>query len=233
MIKVLLADEAPVVRHGLRRLLCNDTTLRVVGEASQAHETVEMTRTHLPDVVLMDLQIGPKSCPPATSQLMALAKPPRVIVMTTFGRQEDLRQALMDGAAGCLPKNLSAMELIRAVRGVAAGHTVLSPSATLQLVTGAHTGKEISREESQKLTMLSDRQRSMLVLMAAGWRNTEIADLLGVSVSTVKSHVARMMGKLELDNRVQAAVLAHRAGLMDPQPMDAWRLTSASRSRTA
>jgi DNA-binding NarL/FixJ family response regulator len=214
MIKVLLADDQDLVRAGFRMILETQPDIEVVGEASDGVEAVTATRRVQPDVVLMDIRMPKLDGLQATSQLMAAGSATRVLILTTFDLDEYIYQALATGASGFLLKNAPPEQLISAVRVVAAGDALLSPSITRRVI------EQFARFPppggTDALAGLTAREREVLTLVARGLSNAEIAAELFVSDATVKTHVAHLLAKLQLRDRVQAVVLAYESGLVRP-----------------
>lgn len=213
MITVLIADDEHLVRSGLRNILATAADITIVAEAGDGREAVEQARRVLPDVVLTDIRMPGTDGLTALRELVALPAPPRVIMLTTFDLDEFVYQALQDGAAGFLLKDTPAPDLITAVRVVAAGDSMLAPSITRRLIT--HFAAQIPPETlaaRRLLKTLTPRERQVLHLVGLGRGNYEIGRQLAMSEPTVKGHVSRILAKLNLGNRVQAAILAVQAG---------------------
>ncbi len=214
MIKVLLADDQDLVRAGFRMILETQPDIEVVGEASDGVEAVTATRRVQPDVVLMDIRMPKLDGLEATSRLMAAGSAARVLILTTFDLDDYIYQALATGASGFLLKNAPPEQLISAVRVVAAGDALLSPSITRRVI------EQFARLPppggTDALAGLTAREREVLTLIARGLSNAEIAAELFVSYATVKTHVAHLLAKLQLRDRVQAVVLAYESGLVRP-----------------
>jgi len=217
MIRVLLVDDDPLVRAGLQMILSSAEDLEVVGEAGDGAEAVEAVRAHRPDVVLMDIRMPIVDGLTATASLTSLPHPPRVVVLTTFGLDEYLFRALEAGAGGFLLKDTPPRDLIAAVRAVASGDAMLSPSVTRTLIGRFATSRESGRRQAAlaRLEPLTEREREVLVAVGRGLSNAEIGRELYLSEATVKTHVSRLLLKLGCANRVQVAILAHDAGLLD------------------
>ena len=217
MIRVLLADDRPLVRTGLRTILEDAGGFDVVGEAGDGYEAIERVAMLGPDVVLMDVRMPRLDGIAATRQIRAAPDPPRVLVLTTFDLDEYVYAGLRAGASGFLLKDTLAADLVSAIRVVVAGDAVVAPSATRRLVERfLDSTPEPDRARAQSLSALTDREREVLGLLARGLSNAEIAAELYLSEGTVKTHVSRVLGKLSLRDRVQAVVLAYETGLVRP-----------------
>ena len=212
-VRVLLVDDDALVRAGLRMILSSSEEMEVVGEAADGADAVAAVRAHRPDVVLMDIRMPGVDGIAATSALRRLATPPHVIVLTTFQVDDHVMSALRAGADGFLLKDTAPADIIHAVRLVAAGEAMLSPSVTRTLL--AHLGNDEladrRRVAAQRLTSLTDREREVATEVASGASNAEIAASLFMSEATVKAHVSRLLTKLDATNRVQVAILVHDA----------------------
>lgn len=217
MIRALLVDDELLVRSGLRMILDSAPDVEVVGEGNDGDEAVALARDLEPDVVLLDIRMPGSDGITATGNLAALANPPRVVLLTTFDLDEYVHAALRAGAVGFLLKDTPPRDLVEAVRTVNEGHAMLSPSVTKRMLerftAPAPADSAAGRVEAQRrLSVLSDRERSVLVAVAEGSSNAEAGRSLGMREATVKAHVSRILSKLEVSNRVQAAILAHDAG---------------------
>jgi DNA-binding NarL/FixJ family response regulator len=221
-IRVLLADDQELVRAGFRMILETQADIEVVGDAGDGVEAVTATRRLRPDVVLMDIRMPNLDGLQATSRIVGARSGSRVVILTTFDLDEYVYQALAAGASGFLLKNAPPEQLIGAVRVVAAGDALLSPSITRRVIEqfarlpppGATT--TTTTTTTTTLAGLTDRERQVLRLVARGLSNAEIAAELVVSDATVKTHVAHLLAKLRLRDRVQAVVLAYESGLVRP-----------------
>ena len=213
-VRVLLADDQDLVRAGFRMILETQADVEVVGEAGDGVEAVAATRRLQPDVVLMDIRMPNLDGLQATEQIVAARSGSRVVILTTFDLDEYVYQALTAGASGFLLKNAPPERLIDAVRVVAAGDALLAPSITRRVI------EQFARLPppggTDALVGLTDRERQVLQLLARGLSNAEIAEQLFVSGATIKSHVAHLLAKLQLRDRVQAVVLAYESGLVRP-----------------
>ncbi|GAA3384669.1 response regulator transcription factor [Cryptosporangium minutisporangium] len=217
MTSVLLVDDEALVRAGLRLILETADDLTVVGDAEDGRAAIEAVGRHRPDVVLMDVRMPRMDGVTATATLRARADPPSIIVLTTFNADDDVFRALAAGATGFLLKDTPPTELLRAVRLAAAGDAMLSPSVTRQVITRitAEDRSRPRREALARLEELTGREREVLVEIGRGYPNAEIAGRLHMSEATVKSHVSHLFEKLAATNRVQLALAAFRAGLVD------------------
>lgn len=216
MIRVLIADDEALVRSGLRMIVESTDDVRVAAEAADGCAAVAEALAHRPDVVLMDVRMPRLDGLAATRELARLATPPRVIVLTTFHLDEYVHDALRAGAAGFLLKDTPPRELLHAIRVVAGGEAMLSPVVTRRLIETFASGRSAqgaaARERLQRLT---PREREVLALVAEGCSNAEVGRRLQMSEATVKTHVSRLLDKLEAANRVQVALVAFDAGLLD------------------
>jgi DNA-binding NarL/FixJ family response regulator len=212
-IRVLLVDDDALVRAGLRMILSSAEEMEVVGEAADGADAVSAAQANRPDVVLMDIRMPIMDGIAATSALRRMANPPHVIVLTTFQADDHVISALRAGADGFLLKDTAPTEIVNAVRLVAAGEAMLSPSVTRTLL--AHLGNDEMtdrrRTAAQRLTSLTDRELEVAVAVGTGASNGEIAASLFMSEATVKAHVSRLLTKLDVTNRVQIAILVHDA----------------------
>jgi DNA-binding NarL/FixJ family response regulator len=219
-ISVLLADDQPLLRRGFRMILETEDDLTVVAEAGHGGEAVELARQHHPDVVLMDIRMPGTDGIEATRQIAAAGNQVRVLVLTTFDLDEYAFGALRAGASGFLLKDVRPGELVAAIRTVAAGDAVIAPRVTRRLLEEyAQVLPLPSDQRAQRypaLAALTEREREVLIAVGRGLSNTEIAAALFVSEATVKSHVGRILAKLDLRDRVQVVVLAYEAGLIQP-----------------
>ncbi|MFE7976126.1 response regulator [Streptomyces shenzhenensis] len=216
-IRLLLVDDDPLVRAGLALMMGGADDIEIVGEASDGSEVEALVDRTRPDVVLMDIRMPSMDGLTATERLRGRDDPPQVVVLTTFHADEQVLHALRAGAAGFVLKDTPPAEIVAAVRRVAGGDPVLSPTVTRQLMahaagTAADTRRSRARE---RLAALNDREREVAVAVGRGLANAEIAAALFMSVATVKTHVSRVLAKLGLNNRVQIALLAYDAGLLD------------------
>ncbi|MFD7166159.1 response regulator transcription factor [Streptomyces violascens] len=214
-IRVVIADDEPLIRAGIRMILTSDAAIDVVAEATNGREAVELARSHAVDVVLLDIQMPEMDGLSALAELRRTVPAARVIILTTFGERENVLRALEHGGAGFLLKDTAPAELIRAVRAAAAGDAYLSPAATRHVVDQLATGRAAARadEARRRVGVLSERERNVLALLGEGLSNADAGKRLHMSEATVKTYVSRILAKLDCDNRVQAALLARDAGL--------------------
>ncbi|NUP18943.1 MAG: response regulator transcription factor [Streptomyces sp.] len=221
-IRVLLADDQALLRATFRALIDSCDDMEVIGEASDGRQAVELARVHHPDIVLMDIRM------PGTDGLTATAAicgdpglaATRVLVLTTFETEEYVAGALYAGASGFLGKDVTVEELHSGIRTVADGETLLSSRATRSLITRFLTTRTASTHlvPPARLAELTVREREVMALAAEGRSNTEIADALGISPLTVRTHIQRAMTKLQARDRAQLVVIAYQTGLVQPPP---------------
>ncbi|MGW6025514.1 response regulator [Streptomyces sp. NPDC055099] len=217
-IRVLLVDDDPLVRAGLSFMMGGADDIEIVGEAADGSQVAPLVGELRPDVVLMDIRMPTMDGLAATEALRKRPDAPEVIVLTTFHADEQVLRALRAGAAGFVLKDTPPAEIVAAVRAVAAGEPVLSPTVTQQLitrVTGVDPQQGRRERALARLDLLGEREREVAVAVGRGASNADIAAELFLSVATVKAHVSRILTKLDLNNRVQIALLAHDAGLLD------------------
>jgi DNA-binding NarL/FixJ family response regulator len=219
VIRVVLADDQALVRAGFQALLDAQDDVEVVGEAADGDEAVTVTRRERPDVVLMDIRMPGADGLAATRAIGAdpALDTVRVVILTTFELDEYVFEALRAGASGFLVKDTEPTELLRAVRAVAAGDALLSPSVTRRLIEAFATTAGDARADV-RLDLLTNREREVMTLVAAGLTNDEIAERLFVSTATAKTHVNRAMTKLGARDRAQLVVFAYESGLVRARP---------------
>jgi DNA-binding NarL/FixJ family response regulator len=213
-IRVLLVDDDPLVRSGLRMMLAGAAQIEVVGEADDGRGVLAAVDLHRPDVVLMDIRMPQLDGVAATRLLRTQPDPPAVVVLTTFDADEYVMRALRAGAAGFLLKDTPPPEIVRAIELVHAGDGMLSPSVTRRLIAlAAGDDEETTRAERarERLAVLTAREHEVALAVGAGHANADIATQLHMSVPTVKAHVSRLLSKLDADNRVQIALLVQDA----------------------
>ncbi|WFF00210.1 response regulator transcription factor [Micromonospora sp. WMMD964] len=209
MIRVLLVDDERMVCAYLRTILEAAPDVEVVGEAYDGAEAVEAVTRYRPDLVLMDLRMPGVDGLTAIEHLTRSSAPPRIVALTTFDLDEYVLRAMRAGAVGFLLKSTAPEDLVILVRVAAAGHTVLSPTATQRLVSNRHDGERVR----ERVAALTPREVEVLGCLGAGRSNQQIARRLCLSEATVKGYVSRLLEKLGCDNRTQAGLLAHRAGI--------------------
>jgi DNA-binding NarL/FixJ family response regulator len=216
MIRLLLVDDDPLVRSALSLMLGGQSDQEVVGEAADGREGVQLARRLRPDVVLMDVRMPVMNGLEATRELHAGPEPPRVIVLTTFDADEHVVGAIAAGADGFLLKDTPPAEIVAAIRKVAAGEAMLSPSVTRTLIRRVREDPSLERAGAaeKRLATLTRRELEVALAVGRGLSNAEIAGALFLSVPTVKAHVSRLFDKLEATNRVQIAICVHDAGLV-------------------
>ncbi|WP_354645164.1 response regulator transcription factor [Kitasatospora camelliae] len=214
-IRVLVADDEPLIRAGIRMILTSAEDIEVVAEAADGREALELARAHPVDVVLLDIQMPVMDGLTALAELRRTVPGARAIVLTTFGERENVLRAIGAGGAGFLLKDTAPGELIQAVRAAATGHAFLSPAATRHIVDSLATGPATARGEAARtrLAVLSEREREVVELLGEGLSNADAGHRLHMSEATVKAYVSRILAKLQVDNRVQAALLARDAAL--------------------
>jgi DNA-binding NarL/FixJ family response regulator len=217
VISVLLVDDEALVRAGLRMLLETADDLAVVGEAADGREALDGIRHHHPDVVLMDIRMPRMDGLAAAAALRGWDRPPAVVMLTTFDTDEAVFRALDSGATGFLLKDTPPADLLRAVRLAAGGDAMLSPAVTRRLIRRCTVEDRTRHRRTAlaRLDVLTDREREVLVEIGRGHVNAEIAAQLHLSEATVKSHITHMFDKLAATNRVQLAIAAFRAGLVE------------------
>jgi DNA-binding NarL/FixJ family response regulator len=214
MIRVLLADDEELVRSGLQMILAVEPDLEVVAEAADGASAIAKARQCCPDVVLMDIKMPGVDGIEATRRIVAASSPPKVVILTTFDRSKLVFEALTAGASGFLLKDTPTAQLVAGIRGVTRGEELLAPSITRRLIE--EFTRAIRLPPPPGYDKLTEREREVLVLVSRGMSNSEISGDLYVSVETVKTHVARILAKLGLRDRVQAVVIAYETGLVRP-----------------
>ena len=216
MIRILVVDDEPLVRSGVRMILESEEDIEVVGEAADGNEALEQARELAPDVVILDVRMPGLDGIETTRRLLKRAEAPRILILTTFDLDEYVYEAMKAGASGFILKNVPPAKLVDAVRTVADGEALLAPAITRRMIerfvrrAPAGTGRPV------QLAELTERELSVLRLIARGLSNAEIAASLFLSEATVKSHVNRVLSKLDLRDRTQATVLAYETGLVEP-----------------
>lgn len=217
-VRLLLADGQPLLRSGLRAVLGTEPDLAVVGEAGDGAEAVDLARRLLPDVVLMDMQLPRMDGVAATRAIVGARLPVGVLLLASSGSDDGLVSGLRAGASGLLLKNAPAEDLLAGVRTVAAGGAVMTPALLRQLLDRLATALPAEDTPAPpQLEVLTTREREVLMHVARGQNNGEIARALSISETTVKTHVGNVLTKLGLRDRVQAVVLAYESGLVRPR----------------
>lgn len=215
MIRVVLADDEPVVRMGVRTILASAGDIEVVAEAENGRAAVELVRAHRPDVVVLDIRMPGLDGLDAAAEIRGLGSGTAALVLTTFADDANVSRALAEGANGFVLKTGDPHEIIAGVRAVAAGAAYLSPLVAKRVVDHLSGGGPRLRT-TQRITGLTDRERQVLGLIGTGMSNAEIARHIHVVEGTVKVYVSTILKQLNVRNRVQAAIIAHEAGLIPP-----------------
>jgi DNA-binding NarL/FixJ family response regulator len=217
---IMLVDDQELLRMGFRMVLDSQTDLEVVAEAADGRAAVALAAEHAPDIVLMDIRMPELDGVDATREIIASGSTSRIIILTTFDLDEYAYAALRAGASGFLLKDAQPTDLLSAIRAVASGDSVVAPSTTRRLLeTVAHhlPGREVdSPDDGAALAALTPREREVVVAVAGGLSNAEIAEELVLAEATVKTHIGRVLAKLQLRDRVQIVVFAYEHGLVGP-----------------
>ncbi|MEU4653374.1 response regulator transcription factor [Streptomyces sp. NPDC023723] len=219
--RVLIADDEPLVRAGVRAVLSTDPGLEVVAEAADGHQAVELTRGHRPDVAVLDIRMPGLDGLGAAAEIRRTVPGTGIVMLTTFGEDEYILRALGDGAAGFLVKSGPPEELVAGVRAVADGAAYLSPKVAARVIAhladrGSGARAERRAAARDRVAALTPREREVLAFLGAGLTNGQIARRLGLVEGTVKAHVSSVLARLAVDNRAAAAVVAHEAGIVVP-----------------
>lgn len=215
-IRALIVDDGAIVRDGLRLIIGLEPDLEVVGEASDGQSALAAVRELTPDVALVDIQMPRMNGIEATRSMMRTPTPPRVLILTTFDRNELVYEAMRAGASGFLLKDVRREQLTNAIRTVASGDALLAPTITRRLIEDFCSAPPPGAATPRELSGLTARELEVLILVARGMSNADIAADLVVAESTVKTHVARILTKLQLHDRAQAVVTAYETGLVRP-----------------
>jgi DNA-binding NarL/FixJ family response regulator len=215
-LRVLIADDDDLMRAGLRAVLSTDDGMEVVGEAADGREATDRARRLQPDVVLMDVRMPNLDGIAATREIVATVPRARLLILTTFEDDDYVFGALSAGASGFLLKRTSPEQLIAAIHTIASGDALLSPAVTRTVIDRMARQPQPDARIARRLRELTPRERDVLELVARGLSNEEIATALFVEESTVKTHMKRILGKLELRDRVQAVILAYESGFVRP-----------------
>ncbi|MGW3286860.1 response regulator [Streptomyces sp. NPDC001002] len=223
MIRVLIADDEPMIRAGVRAVLATDPGIEVVAEAVDGHHAVELVRRHRPAVAVLDIRMPGINGIDAAAEIRNTAPATGIVMLTTFGEDDYILKALGGGAAGFLIKSGEPEELITGVRAVAEGAAYLSPKVAARVVAhlaATGTGALAARRSAarRQVDALTAREREVLALLGSGLSNGQIARRLHVVEGTVKAHVSSVLARLGVDNRAAAAVVAHEAGIIPPRP---------------
>jgi DNA-binding NarL/FixJ family response regulator len=213
-VRVLIVDDDALVRGALRMMLSGSDAIEVVGEAGDGEEVAAAVADHRPEVVLMDIRMPRLDGIAATAALRRRPDPPEVIVLTTFDADENVLRALRAGASGFLLKDTPPARIVEAVQRVAAGDPILSPAVTRRLIARVTVDGGTAERSRADFARLTEREGDVVLAVARGRTNAEIADELYLSIATVKTHISHAMTKLGLANRTQLALLAHDAGLV-------------------
>lgn len=220
-LRVLLVDDQPLLLQGFAMILSTEPDVEVVAQAANGHEALAAVATHAPDVVLMDVQMPVLDGIEATRRIVAEHPQVKVVILTTFDRDDYLFDALDAGASGFLLKNAEADDLVEAIRAAADGHALLAPEVTMRVIGrmaqgGRGADADPPVDPRAALPQLTEREREVLQMMARGLSNAEIAAEAFVSEATVKTHVSNVLAKLLVRDRVQAVIAAYEAGLVRP-----------------
>ncbi|MFJ9100934.1 response regulator [Streptomyces sp. NPDC102405] len=223
MIRVLVADDEPMIRAGVRAVLATDPDIEVVAEAVDGHDAVELARRHRPAVAVLDIRMPGLNGIDAAAEIHTTVPTTGVIMLTTFGEDDYILKALGGGAAGFLIKSGEPEELITGVRAVAEGAAYLSPKVAARVIahlaaTGVGTLAGRRSAARHRVAALTTREREVLAFVGSGLSNGQIARRLHLVEGTVKAHVSSILARLGVDNRAAAAVVAHEAGIIPPQP---------------
>ncbi|WP_369394219.1 response regulator [Streptomyces sp. CG1] len=216
-VRIVLADDQPLVRSGLRVLMADHPDLEVVGEAATGDEAIRLVRETDPDVVVMDIRMPGMDGIEATRRITAGHASTRVLILTTFDEDDHVYGALRAGASGFAVKDMALDDILTAIRVVAAGDSLIAPSVTRRLIADFVARRPDAAERSARpLEGITEREREVLTLVGRGRSNTEIAQDLFITVATAKSHISRLLTKLGARDRVQLVITAYEAGLVTP-----------------
>jgi DNA-binding NarL/FixJ family response regulator len=212
-VRVVLADDQPLIRTGLRVLIADTPDIDVVGEAGTGTEAIRLARENRADVVVMDIRMPGLDGIAATGKVVADGA--RVLILTTFDEDDYVYAALRAGASGFLVKDMALDDILTAIRVVAGGDALIAPSVTRRLIA-QFAGRPVASGIRRTLPGITDREREVLTLVGQGLSNAEIAETLFISVATAKAHIARLFTKLDARDRVQLVIVAYEAGLVTP-----------------
>ncbi len=215
MIQVLIADDEPMIRAGARAILASDPEIEVVAEAGDGREAIELARRHRPDVVLLDIRMPRLDGLSAAEELRRVAPQLAVAILTTFDEDEYVARALAAGTSGFLLKAADPRDLVAGVRAIAAGAAYLSPRVARRVIAELGAGQLTRAAAREQVAALTGREREVLALLGAGLSNVEIGQRLFLVEGTVKTYVSTILSRLRVKNRVQAAIVAYEAGLVD------------------
>ncbi|MCO8273796.1 response regulator transcription factor [Actinoplanes sp. TRM 88003] len=215
--RVMLVDDQPLIRSGLRVLINSSDDLRVVAEAGTGAEAVRLAREHRPDVIVMDIRMPVLDGIEATRQVLAEPEPSRVLILSTFDDDESVYAALRAGASGFLVKDMALDDILNAVRVVAGGDALIAPSVTRRLIEHFAAGPSQAPATHRSAEGITEREREVLTLVGRGRSNAEIATDLYISPATAKAHVARLLAKLEARDRIHLVIIAYEMGLVRPR----------------
>ncbi|MFI9100548.1 response regulator [Streptomyces fildesensis] len=216
-VRIVLADDQPLVRAGLRMVIADAPDLEIVGEAGTGTEAVRIVRELRPDVVVMDIRMPGMDGIEATRMITSNASAPRVLMLTTFDDDNNVYAALRAGASGFLVKDMALDDILAATRVVAAGDALIAPSVTRRLIE-EFANRPVAAAPPHRLDGITEREREVLTLVGRGLSNSEIAVELFIGHATAKTHVARLLTKLDARDRVQLVIIAYRAGLVSSSP---------------
>ncbi|WP_405867590.1 response regulator transcription factor [Streptomyces sp. NBC_01515] len=216
-VRIVLADDQPLIRAGLRMVIAATPDLEIVGEAGTGTEAVRIVRELRPDVVVMDIRMPGMDGIEATRMITSNASAPRVLILTTFDDDNNVYAALRAGASGFLVKDMALDDILAATRVVAAGDALIAPSVTRRLIE-EFANRPAAAAPPQRLDAITEREREVLTLVGRGLSNSEVAAELFIGHATAKTHVARLLTKLDARDRVQLVIIAYRAGLVSSSP---------------
>jgi DNA-binding NarL/FixJ family response regulator len=228
-IQVVIADDEALVRSGLRLIVDAASDMEVVGEASDGAEAVQLVRELEPQVILMDVQMPIADGIEATRRIVRSGAPTNVLILTTFNRDDYLYEAMKAGASWYLVKSSPPEQLVNAVRVIASGDALLAPTITRRLIDD-YTNRPPPGAPPEQFEDLTDRETEVVVLIASGLSNSEIAEQLFVAESTVKSHINKILAKLDVRDRVQLVIKTYESGLIQPDAGDAEAVTRSFRA---